>query len=155
MRRLLIVVIALVGTSCSGANSSDAGLTGTYTSDHEIRVFNGDEFVPETATDRLALIERADSLDVSLVLLFDNYHICEMHTRMSREGTGWVSILEPEFADETTCTLQLEVGAEVLSLRDETGSCRRTYCGARGVIDGATFDRSTRAPDTSWRDDLR
>lgn len=137
------------------ASRSPQALAGTYHVDHEVGVFDGTEFVPRPTTDRLAIVPSGDSLDVSLVLIHTNAHICEMHTRLGREGTAWVSQGEPLDFDDATCTLRLIAERDTLRLHDVGNACRRTYCGARGVIDGAAFPRASRDPDTSWRDDLR
>lgn len=156
VHRLVLVALALGVTSCSGAKSTTGSLAGTYAVDHPIRVADGGDWTTEAVTDRLALVERGDSLDLSVVLLFDNYHICEVHTTMAPEGALWTSALPTDpTAEATTCTLQLEVGAATLSIRDPGDACRLTFCGARGTLEGATFDRSTRTADTSWRDALR
>lgn len=160
MRTTALLVLCL--TACSPRPSpgdrplAPEALAGTYTVDHQVGVFDGTDFVPMDATDRLALVPVGDSLDISLVLIHANAHICEMHGRLGREGDQWVERSPLPYGEpDAVCTLALEVSADTLHLRDEDQQCRRAYCGARGSINGAAFPRSSRTTDTSWRDDLR
>ena len=152
---LLLSVASLAG--CAGSEPAPVvPLTGSYESAHTISALGADDWEDVDVTDRLAVIERGDSLDVSFTLLHTNYHICEWHGTMTREAEVWTARETLEYADESPeCVLQLEVSADSLTLRDEDWVCRRAYCGVRGVIDGVGFRRDTRTADTSWRDELR
>lgn len=156
--RLGLLVLATSMAGCTPAPDPvlpDMPLTGSYSYDHEISVFDGTDWEPNNVSDRLAVIERGDSLDVTFVLLHTNAHICEWHGAMGREDGSWTARETLELPNASPdCVLRLEVTADSLTLRDEEFVCRRYYCGARGSIDGIGFSRATRDPDTSWRDDL-
>ncbi|MEM1057099.1 MAG: hypothetical protein AAGI52_16375 [Bacteroidota bacterium] len=149
-----LVPLVLIGCASPEPTAPEVPLTGSYSDDVAIQVFNGEDWEPSNVTNRLAVIERGDSLDVSLALLFTNAHICEWHGSMTQEDGHWTSRETLDFGDERDCVLRLDVRADSLLLRDEGGVCRQAYCGARGVLDGIGFARSTRKADTSWRDDL-
>jgi hypothetical protein len=160
MLRLLLLVLAASVAACASPEpavpqATSSPLTGSYSAEHEISVFDGTDWVDDTVADRLAVIERGDSLDVSFVLLHTNAHICEWHGAMANEAGTWTARETLRYNDNQECTLRLEVSADSLTLRDEGFVCRMAYCGARGSIDGIGFARSTREADTSWRDDLR
>ena len=132
--------------------ASAASLTGTYTREHEVGILDGEDYVPTPTADRLVLVEDGDSLRVTFSLVRTNAHLCGWSGAMAPEAGGWVSREALDRSDAATCTLRLEVAADTLTLRDEDWECRRYLCGARALIDGATFARSTWSPDTSTVD---
>ena len=161
LARRLSPLLALVLAACSGCAAPEATrpeplapeatLSGTYSYDHEVGVFDGTDFVPEPTSDVLVLIERGDSLAVAFDLVRTNAHLCSFGGTMTRERGVWTWHETLDLGDAPeACMLTLEVTADSLTLHDRDGVCRQYYCGARAAIDGAAFARDAWTPDTSW-----
>ncbi|OZC03612.1 hypothetical protein BSZ36_11830 [Rubricoccus marinus] len=131
-------------------SAPEAPLTGTYTHDHEVGIFDGETFVPTPVTDELVLIERGKRLFVAANLVRANAHLCGVGGMFERENGRWVRREALDlYRGEDTCTLALTVTADTLALSDSANVCRQHYCGARAALDGARFARGTRTPDTT------
>ena len=157
-RRLAVLLVLPLAACAASDTAPEAGssrapappLTGTYTDDHEVGVFNGADVVPEPVTDVLVLIERGDSLEVAFDLVGANAHLCGFGGTMGRERGVWTWRETLDLADAPeACVLSLEVAADTLRLHDLGQVCRSYYCGARAAIDGAAFARNTWTPDTT------
>lgn len=101
------------------------------------------------STDRLGLIERAEGkLGFSFQLSFFNGHSCTMSGEAAPgEQAGQFVYRDPDYPD---CVLSIVKTADSIELHDN-GTCQ-TYCGARGVIEGAVFPLNSRAGDISEKE---
>ena len=118
-------------------------LVGEYTNQHGMQVVGeGGEWEMSEATDCLS-IEKvgAEQMEFAFELYFTNAHTCMMNGVAKRDGSGqWVHI---EKRADVDCRLRISVGDDMIQLEDADAGCRAYYCGARGVIDGASFARDT------------
>ena len=151
--RAALLVLALGLAACSSAPAAPEAppLSGTYTHDHEVGIFDGTDFAPTEVTDTMTLIERGDSLFVAVDLIGANAHLCAFRGTMGAAPSGgwvWRETLD-EIYDNQTCELSLDVSPTTIRLSDRDSNCRRYYCGARAGLDGAAFERSTQTPDTT------
>ena len=154
-QRFALLLLPLAACA-SGPATPDAPLapevplTGSYTSEHQVGIFDGDDFVPTEVTDTLVLRERGDSLAVTFSLIGANAHTCGFGGLLGREGDRWVARETLDYLPNApTCALSVGIARDSIVLRDSAYICRRAYCGARASIDEAVFARSTWSPDTS------
>lgn len=157
-RLLLAACVALSLAACGGAPqplddgpATPASLAGTYTAEHTVGIFDGEDFAPTDVTDTITLVPRGERLRVAFDLVATNAHLCSFDGEMEARAGGWVhrSELTLDVHDGVVCELGLEVTPDTLRLTDLDGQCRRELCGARATIDGTAFARATQTPDTT------
>ena len=123
-------------------------IEGGYAWNHIVEVFDGEEPADEEVTDCLSIKQgdEPDRISFAFELVHTNAHTCSMSGVATADGENrWVYIEENE-EEGFSCRLEIVASDKTIELKDPSG-CRDYYCGARGYIDGASFERSTHRPD--------
>ncbi len=115
---------------------------GEFLDTHEVLVDADTEEMGET-TDCLSIWRFEDgALEFGIELNFDLDHSCSLHGQASPIGDNtWVHKRED-------CTFELVFARDYIEIKDESGGCRETWCGARGHFDGIRFPTRHKREDT-------
>ncbi len=123
--------------------SSREPVPGRYERRHPVRISGINGWIERRARDTLRLQLGADgSWGFELEMVADNGHTCAMEGRASHRD-GYLEYSEHIAELDQSCVLRLDYQGAAVILRDEGQRCRNWYCGPRGRIDGARFERVT------------
>jgi hypothetical protein len=142
MRRLALVLL-LAALPAAAAPADLSSIAGVYKNHFANSTVDGG---PYTSEDILEIVPRSRATAyVRLHLEFYNGHLCALEAIAERRADALVYDLHRN-DDGSHCVLSLQATADKLVLHDPGGACRQYYCGARGSLDGASFDRAARRP---------
>ncbi len=131
--------------------SSQSDVNGSYTHKHKADVYDPDkeEWSSFETSDILVLKKTSDrNLHFCFELYFTNGHQCVMEDNAKWVGENRYEYLEHDAESRATeCRLVIHVGTDRIKLQDMGANCREKYCGARGVIDGVEFNRSSKGKE--------
>jgi hypothetical protein len=124
----------------------EPSIEGGYAWNHIIEVYDGEEGADEEVTDCLALKKEGEDLSFAFELVQTNAHTCSMNGVAKADGENRWVYEENNEEDGFACRLEIVVTDTAIELKDSE-DCRSYYCGARGYIDGSSFERATRRAD--------
>jgi hypothetical protein len=127
--------------------AANTSIEGGYAWNHIIEVFDGEDATnDEEVTDCLALKRDGEDLSFAFELVQTNAHTCSMNGLAKASGENRWVYEERNEEDGFICVLEIVVTDTAIELKDSE-DCRSYYCGARGYIDGASFERATQRAD--------
>ncbi|MEM0962286.1 MAG: hypothetical protein AAGK21_07125 [Bacteroidota bacterium] len=147
MSRAFVLLLVLY-SGCAGAQPDGAqpamgatDLIGQYVAIDSVQVYTGTDWEPRAVENTMDLTARGDTLRLRLDLVQTNAHMCWADLDLTQAAdTLW------QAATDWGCSLQLAVEPTSLQVLDPDNTCRRRLCGARAVLDGATFPRPPAGP---------
>lgn len=150
MRLRRAALVALAAAAVMGLHADAARTTldpqsvaGVYKHRFDNSDVDGEHFVSQ---DALEIVRRLPGQAyIHVYLNFFNGHSCEASGLA--EVQGWSMIYDSyKLRDGTYCRLTFEVTPKRIVLHDPDSVCLRELCGARGVFEGAYFERAWRHP---------
>lgn len=120
-----------------------------YTNVHEVGFFVlGKDMQWKEVTDTLNIIHNKENIEFSLNITVPNLHSCQMQGVANKvddyyeyKETMSIYSIEEKGMIDAECILQLHFFGNEVTLKDKNLICRKNYCGARGGIDGTTFNK--------------
>ena len=125
-----------------------ADVNGSYTHKHLADIYDPSQGEWSTyETFDILVLEKINEqlLSFCFELYFTNGHQCVMQNKAKWVGHNRYEYMKQDAENEAAaCRLHINLGNEVIGLEDIGDNCREIYCGARGVIEGVEFDRSSK-----------
>ena len=122
---------------------------GEYTRAHSVLVEPDNDALGEAVDCLVVSVLGSGEAEFRLELYFDMEHSCELSGVARPTLDGRLTYEGSEATQDAGCELSFVTKGGSITLEEKGNGCSPSWCGARGVLDGATFSQDTRRADSN------